>query len=1201
MTLKRTLLTLLCLLVPVFVWAAVPELVIQNRVASKSIAFSPDGKLIAAAGSQDLGAGVVQLWDLSTGKLLREISTKGSMLNGIAFSANGASVASCCQDGGAELWDVKTGKRRLVLSKTRCDTIAVSPDGHLVALNGESNDSRGYRNFIQLISLADGKVVNTLPSGLTWSLAFSPDGKTLASGGFDGLVRVWDTMSWRQRLELKGHNDPVRSVSISADGNLIASADGKSVRVWNLSTGAELRVAEIKTGGLAFSPVGRALYLGIQGAGDVERRLVDGPSGKTIQVLKDPWLLPTCGIFSPNGELIAESGVISGGEMMSGGIQLWNVRTGRMLRELHSVVTMPSFVAFAPQGNVLAVSGQNGVRLWDLSTLRPLPLQNPKRTDCNTAEGLAFTPSGEELLAGLRCGQLDLLSLRSSPVAEFKPPTSAFVNDFALSPDGTTVVASTPYCRGNSKTCQIGAVAWDMSSRKVKWTTSLLGELGSYKVAFSPDSKQVAIADSYQSKVHLLDAETGASISSRRIVYNGEPRMGGAPQSIAFSKNGRLAVGLAFGQIIEFAGHDDNTGTYLAGHSLVNSDSSPDYVSVLRYSPDGSLLIAGRGDGTLLFLGGSTPKEVRAHAGKITSVAFSPDGRLIATTGQDAAVRIWQASSALLLATLVQVSDTEYIITTPNGEYTASPGAFAGVAFRVGDRVYPFEQFDLQLNRPDQVLSSLGTGAPSLIAAYHLAWLGRLRRMGVDEKSIASDFHTPTLTLLTKDIGVSTQNRMMEVRVRAIDSLVPLNHLRVMVNDVPLGGTKGILLERRKGSVDVPIQIELSAGVNRIRISAVNAQLAESPSETFEIVCETPHSPATTYILAIGVSNYKNSDYNLKYASKDASDLAELFESSEGASQTKVLRLLDGEATLEHIVSAKAFLSKAGVDDTVIVFVAGHGLLDDKLNYYFATADVNFEKPAQRGLPFQALEDLLDGITSRRKLLLVDTCNSGEIEDQLVALGETQRVADGIVRSRAVRGVRVTSSGLEADSARQVLSEMFSDLRRGSGAAIISSTSGAEFAFESDKWHNGVFTYSVLEGLRSGAADANGDGRTTVSELRDYVIGRVQFLTGGAQKPTNRRESLEFDFEVSSEDFSLRKFRGVSWDNPELCAGNTNPGWCQCMLREARKHFADPMSWMDATHKSTYASRHEGSESPGVLEMYLDIIRKCGKPSAIEK
>jgi uncharacterized caspase-like protein len=89
---------------------------------------------------------------------------------------------------------------------------------------------------------------------------------------------------------------------------------------------------------------------------------------------------------------------------------------------------------------------------------------------------------------------------------------------------------------------------------------------------------------------------------------------------------------------------------------------------------------------------------------------------------------------------------------------------------------------------------------------------------------------------------------------------------------------------------------------------------------------------------------------------------------------------------------------------------------------------------------------------------------------------------------------------------------LFADLRRGTGAVVISASGGAEFAIESREWQNGVFTYAVLDGLKTAKADANGDGRIQVSELRDHVIQAVPGLTYGRQTPTARRENLTVDF-----------------------------------------------------------------------------------------
>jgi WD40 repeat protein/uncharacterized caspase-like protein len=1178
--------------------AVTPALVVQNHVAVGAISFSPDGKLLAAVPNSGTEAGVVQLWDLRTGKLLREMSTRGSMGMAVAFTPDGKAVASCCRDGGAELWDVGTGQRRLVLSQTSCSAMSIFPEGNIAALTGESDDSRGFKSYIHLVGLNDGKLVKSFNTTSPLSIAFSPDGRTLVSGGLDHLVRVWDVATGQLRFELNGPDGQVHGIAISADGSLVAVADQETVHLWRLKTGAPVRVDHIKTEGIAFSPGSRLLYLSVnRGEQGVERRLVDGVSGALVASLKGPWLYPNAAVFSPDGETLAVSGGV-GARGSGGHIELWNPRTGQLLRDLHSDVTEVRHVAFAPNGTVLAVEGRNGVRLWDLKTLRSVPLRNLEPTDCDSDDGLAFIPDGGSLLAGLRCGRLDLLSLRGVTSRVFTPPTPAFIGNLAISSSGAVALASTPFCMGKD-TCEKGAVAWDLASGRVKWTYPA-SKYGDPAIAFSSDSKQVAIADK---QVKLLDADTGALLKSRAVAYPTYAYLVPEPRALAYAKDGRLAVGFDYGNVVEFAGFEDDVGRHLAGKSPRNADSGGalEDVSVLRYSIDGTLLVAGRWDGMLVLFGGAPPRELRGHAGRVTSIDFSTDGRIFATAGEDNAVRIWQASTGSLLATLVQVLGNEYVIATPSGAYMASPGAFAGVAFRLEERAYPFEQFDLQLNRPDAVLASLGTSSPQVLAAYHRAWQGRLRRMGIDEQSVTPDFHVPTVNLLTKNLGISTRKKVLTLRVRAEDGLVPLDHLRVIVNDVPLGGAAGQRLERRTGSVEAPVRIELSAGVNRVRISAVNVHSAESLAETFEITKEASKLTADTYVLAIGVSKYRNAAYDLHYAAKDAADIAALFETSGGARTVKVMRLLDEDATLERIAGAKAFLAKARVDDTVIVFAAGHGLLDDKFDYYFATTDVDFDAPAQRGLPFQAFEELLDGIASRHKLLLVDTCNSGELDKETVEFGEARAADRGTVRARAVRGVRTVNPGSEADGSRQVLGELFADLRRGSGAAIISSASGAEFAFESDTWKNGVFTYTVLNGVRTGAADANHDGRITVSELRDYVISNVQRLTGGAQRPTSRRESLAFDFEISQEDFALRQFKELTWDSPGMCVGATNMVWCACLVRESRKYFSEPSAWITAIHQTAYASQHGQFQSSSALKSILAINRECPKPETVEK
>jgi uncharacterized caspase-like protein len=288
------------------------------------------------------------------------------------------------------------------------------------------------------------------------------------------------------------------------------------------------------------------------------------------------------------------------------------------------------------------------------------------------------------------------------------------------------------------------------------------------------------------------------------------------------------------------------------------------------------------------------------------------------------------------------------------------------------------------------------------------------------------------------------------------------------------------------------------------------------------------------YVVGIGVSEYKDKAYNLRYAAKDANDLLNAYKAIEQRPQRKnnvhVLDLTNQKATRPEILKAKDWLKQSKINDLVVVFAAGHGMTDDKSDYYFGTHDIDPKHPAANGLPYEEFENLLDGIPALQKVLLLDTCFSGEIEkDQAVVVAQAETGTTGTVKMRAfkaARGVSVVTDEPQASisagaSAPRLSNDMlrfqqdwFADLRRGTGAAVISSSSGNEYSLEGEQWKNGVFTYALLNGLKNRGADTNKDQTITVSELQGYVIDQVRKLTEGGQNPTVRRENLEYDFVV---------------------------------------------------------------------------------------
>jgi len=512
--------------------------------------------------------------------------------------------------------------------------------------------------------------------------------------------------------------------------------------------------------------------------------------------------------------------------------------------------------------------------------------------------------------------------------------------------------------------------------------------------------------------------------------------------------------------------------------------------------------------------------------------AFDAEGRRALLTGDDIPVAILlDTASGAEVARFALVGEDGTVVVTPDGRYMGTREGFAALAVVEGAglaaRAHPLDVFEARLHRPDVVLERLGAPA-EVTAAYAAAWRKRVARLGITEAEATGAASVPEIEVLGGRAGVDATEKRLRLRVRATDPGGGLARLHVFVNQVPVHGSAGLDLGPSAGArVERDLEVELTAGRNDIQVSARNHAGLESRRESFSVTYIGPAPRPACYVVAVGVSAYRDASANLALAAKDARDVAALFQGLEGGqfSEVHALTLLDGDAVREKILAARDFLARGRPDDTAVLFVAGHGLLDGKLDYRFATHDIDFASPEGRGLRYDDLEGLVDGIAARTKLILMDTCHAGEVDRDEAPPPSTEVAASGATASTVTaRGFAPRLAASISGAARaagatgaldpRLLRRLFADLRRGSGALVISSASGLELAFESAEWRNGLFTHAVITGLRDARADRDRDFAVRFSELRDHVSETVARLSGGRQTPTARRELIGADPEL---------------------------------------------------------------------------------------
>ncbi len=1152
---------LLALFVSCFYHAQQAELITQEKNLGliTCIKYSADGRYIASGSEKD---NAVKVWDVQSGKLIGTLRGHKSHINDVAFHPSGNYLASASHKQKTYIWDLNTWEKKdsvkfyfevvkLEFTDKGDYLVAGSQNREVVCWN-----TSDYHKLIKIGKMSaeindldiQGEqvaVCSKLTDVLVWDVPsqkqikkFKPHKKEVVGVGFiegklvtadyRGVVKVFNTNDYEEIISFQAHDKEITAIDANLRSNSIATSSlDKSIKMWNLTTG-EL-VAEMTNS-----------IEGSEEEAEEVRSLEYSPDGST---------------FSTSGYRLSIFNQVKSKDNV---IKIWDVNRHQLFRTLKGEVNPIKTFAFHPTQNFLYTLQGEELSVWDLNqaerfgevALHERGKERVQKTEEEKKDqSEKRTLKGLEHLKELSEGKINVdrdafkekMKERSIQMSEKLAKGVAGRKDFLFfSPEGGHLI--TDFTRDELRLYQItdhlpeyvGVVEADQHG-------------GVNDLAMDPQEKYIALAGSGKESITISDINTGKVI--RKL--STEKIAGGTffeARAITFNADGsRLAAVFNTGIIIVW-----ETSSW---QNLVQIDLKGALAreAFINYSKDGKHLFARtllgiiKVDAELMVpLDGKQPKVkgvpfmqhtpsdyivskdrkkihflniITQHQAEtevfntklITGVETNKFG-YVGVSLESGELKVYDPETGEERFIMVSEKDNA-IFKTPENYYKVTKEGTDLVTFRVGKDAYPFEQFDAKYNRPDIVLAAMNSEDEGLLSLYEKAYKKRLRKLGLKESDLTSEMHLPTLTVLNRnELPLITTERTVSIKVSASDAKYDLSKIHVWVNDVPVLGAKGMEITGNK--IEKDLEIEVSSGVNKIQVSCVNSKGIESLKQTLEVNCDVK-AKRDLYIVSVGTSKYQNKKYNLNYAAKDAHDLAELLKGSKNGIYVNVHEkvLTNEEVRKNNFKALKDFLNGASVDDQVVVFIAGHGVLDAQYDYYYGTHDIDFEKPETKGLEYSEIEAILDGIKPLRKLLIMDTCHSGEVEEDEVEAAETAEVIEGDVMFRNV-GPGIANKNADGVSPSKMMKELFSDLRRGTGTTVISSAGGAEFAMESDEWKNGLFTYCLLSGLRNETADLNEDGKIMLSELQLYVTEKVAKLSHGKQVPTSRIQNIALDYQI---------------------------------------------------------------------------------------
>jgi len=897
-------------------------------------------------------------------------------------------------------------------------------------------------------------------------VTFTKDGRYVVSAGDDKVVRVWDLETGETVRTLRGQigagdEGMIYAMALSPDERWLAVGGwmlNNEIRLYNFSTGKLVTLLKGHTNvvnGLAFSPDSRYLVSGGADNNAIIWEIPPSPhfskGGTILHTLKGHTNYIYAVAFTPDSKR-----VVTGSDDHS--LRLWRVKNGELISKLQGHSDKVNAVAISPiDGTIASGSDDHTIRIWDGETGQFIKTLANQGTQIGS---LSFSPDGSYLVSGVSSVPTNchLWSYPSGKEIVTYKQHDNIVLATAISADGRWVATG----GGNDRAIHILNLRDGTVKQRLRGVGASI-----WAVGFSEDGKYIGWGKTWTQH----NPAKGYGPLEYHLRLPSSDRILGTPKQIRgdfnylrakdkwqdWSLSHRKGGDYGYDAILDIK----NQNRTIASIEREPHEGYGHYS--YTFTPNGQTIISGGANGyiTAYQRNGSKIGDYIGHTSVVWAVAVSADGRFLLSGSGDQTVRLWNVKTRENLLTLFHGNNKEWVAWTNSGHYTSSPNGDKMVGWQLNKGVdsaadyVTATQLRKHFYRPEIITQSILLASTKQAVAQAGG-----SRFTIEELMNAQ---LPKFQIVSPQNGSIIHKKQMQLVLNFTANDNPVKTIEVYIND-SLVITRGkIVLPPRRNSYRKTIPISLTSNSNNIRIIAKNRIGETAKNWQIKYLSRQGKIKGNLYLIAIGVSDYQQQGFDLKYAAADARAVYHALVAQQGKAykQVKSILLADGALapTADNIQDSLDILSQATANDTVILFLAGHGV-NEKGNYYFLPREAkqgnNQRWRKSTVIKWRVLQDALEE-TAGRRILLVDTCHSGSAFNPRLL----KDAADA----------RIT---------------------------VISATDSETLAQELPELKHGVFTYALLEGLK-GKADYNRDNLIKIKELDNYISEQVEQLTDGNQ------------------------------------------------------------------------------------------------------